>query len=108
MLDRFRAAMDDDLSTPQAMALLFDAVRRANADAAVAAAAAAFQIAAAVGLELRAEEGEVGDDAAELARRRDEARAARDWATADSLRDEFVALGYEVSAGPEGTAIRRR
>ena len=30
VLDRFRAAMDDDLDTPKAMALLFDTVRRAN------------------------------------------------------------------------------
>jgi cysteinyl-tRNA synthetase len=108
VLARFRSAMDDDLSTPAAMALLFDAVRAANADDDLAAAAAAFEIARAVGLELRTGGDEVGDDAAALARRRDEARAAKDWATADSLRDELVSLGYEVSDGPEGTVIRKR
>ena len=46
--------------------------------------------------------------AVESERRRDEARAAKDWATADSLRDELVALGYEVSDGPDGTVIRTR
>ena len=30
VLDAFRAAMDDDLDTPTAMALVFDTVRRAN------------------------------------------------------------------------------
>jgi cysteinyl-tRNA synthetase len=108
LVDRFRAAMDDDLGTPAAMALLFDAVRRANADGDEAAAAAAFEIAGAVGLELRTESGEVGDDAAALARRRDEARSAKDWATADALRDELAGLGYEVNDGPNGTEIRKR
>ena len=59
VLDAFRAAMDDDLDTPKAMALLFDTVRRANKlldagdlDAARPLVAAVFEIAAAVGLEL--------------------------------------------------------
>jgi cysteinyl-tRNA synthetase len=90
------------------MALLFDAVRRANADGDEAAAAAAFVIAGAVGLELRTDSGAVDDDAAELARRRDEARAAKDWATADALRDELGGLGYEVNDGASGTEIRKR
>jgi len=108
ILARFRAAMDDDLGTPAAMALLFDAVRRANADGDETVAAAAFEIAGAVGLELRTETGEVDADAAELAHRRDEARAAKDWATADALRDELAGLGYEVNDGPGGTEIRKR
>jgi cysteinyl-tRNA synthetase len=107
VLDKFRAAMDDDLSTPAAMALLFDAVRAANADDDVAAAAAAFQIAAAVGLDLRAGD-DVEDDASALARQRDDARKAKDWAAADALRDELVARGYEVSDGSDGTVIRKR
>ena len=105
---RFREVMDDDLGTPAAMALLFDLVRRANADGDEAAAAAAFEIAGAVGLELRSESGEVGDDALALAARRDEARAAKDWAAADALRDELVAMGYEVADTPSGTELRRR
>jgi cysteinyl-tRNA synthetase len=112
-LERFRAAMDDDLDTPKAMALVFDLVRRANAllddaDAEVAAplAAAVLEIAGAVGLELQAEKGEVPDEIRELARQRDEARAARDWARADALRHRIVAAGYVVEDAPAGTAVR--
>jgi cysteinyl-tRNA synthetase len=107
-LDRFREVMDDDLGTPAATALLFDLVRRANRDGDGPAAAAAFEIAEAMGLELRSESGAVDESAALLAERRDEARAARDWATADALRDELVGLGYEVNDGPSGTELRRR
>ncbi|MBU6201025.1 MAG: cysteine--tRNA ligase, partial [Acidobacteria bacterium] len=47
VLDRFRASMDDDLDTPTAMSVLFDAVRRANAalDSGDAAAAASLRAA---------------------------------------------------------------
>ena len=58
VLAEFRAAMDDDLDTPRATALIFDTVRRANAafdagdPAAAALAAAVHEICDAVGLEL--------------------------------------------------------
>jgi cysteinyl-tRNA synthetase len=107
-IERFRAVMDDDLGTPAAMALLADLVRTANASGDVAAAAAAFEIAGAVGLELRTESEAIDDDALALAARRDEARAEKDWARADALRDELVALGYEVADTAEGTQLRRR
>jgi cysteinyl-tRNA synthetase len=107
-LARFRELMDDDLSTPAATALLFDLVTRANTDDDLAAAAAAFQICEAVGLELRTTSGEIGEDAAELARQRDAARDNKDWALADSLRDQLIELGYEVSDSASGTALRRR
>jgi cysteinyl-tRNA synthetase len=112
-LERFRAAMDDDLDTPKAMALVFDLVRRANAllgdgvaEAAAPLAAAVLEIAGAVGLELHAEEGEVPGEIRELARRRDDARAAKDWARADALRDRIVAAGYVVEDAPAGTEVR--
>jgi cysteinyl-tRNA synthetase len=105
-LAMFRAYMDDDLATPAAIALLFDLVARANKDDDLAAASAAFSICEAVGLELHAEVGEVAEDALEIARRRDEARAAKDWSTADALRDELSAMGYVVEDGPDGTELR--
>jgi cysteinyl-tRNA synthetase len=110
----FREAMDRDLDTPAVTGLLFDLVRRANSlldrgdDASAAPLAAAVrEIAAAVGLELRADADEVPAEVADLARRRDEARAAKDWATADALRDELQGLGWKVEDGPNGTEVRR-
>jgi cysteinyl-tRNA synthetase len=109
----FRERMDDDLDTPRAMALVFDAVRSANAlladgDAAGAAARGreALECAAAVGL-LAATGGGVSERANLLARQRDEARAARDFDAADRLRDELVGLGYRVEDMSSGTRIYR-
>ena len=44
---------------------------------------------------------------AALLAERDAARAARDWARADALRDELAAVGIEVVDGPAGTTWRR-
>ena len=109
----FRDAMDDDLDTPRVMGLLFGLVRRANqladdGDEAAAAplAAAVLEIGAAVGLELRAGTGEVPEAIAALATERDDARAAKDWASADRLRDEIQAAGFLVEDTPAGTVVR--
>ena len=106
VLDRFRTAMDDDLNTPGAVATLFDAVRRANSDDDLAAAAAALDIAAVLGLEIGGEVGEVPDDIRDLATARDAARAAKDWARADELRDELETAGYVVEDTADGTVVR--
>jgi cysteinyl-tRNA synthetase len=112
-LDRFRAAMDDDLDTPRATALLFDLVRQANTaldagDLATAGpvAAAVREISHALGLELHAGSAAVPDDILELAHARDAARAAKDWARADVLRDEIQAAGYVVEDTAGGTQVR--
>jgi cysteinyl-tRNA synthetase len=39
---------------------------------------------------------------------RDAARAEKDYATSDRLRDELVALGLDVMDGADGTSIRPR
>ena len=47
-------------------------------------------------------------EALELARRRDVARAAKDWAEADALRGQIEALGWAAEDGPDGTRLRSR
>jgi cysteinyl-tRNA synthetase len=113
-LDAFRAAMDDDLDTPKAVAQLFTLVRRANqaaddGDEATAArlAATVREICRALGLELHAGVGEIPEEILDLARRRDSARASKDWSEADRLRDEIQAAGFVVEDTPTGTVVRR-
>jgi cysteinyl-tRNA synthetase len=112
-IDDFRAAMDHDLDTPRVVAQLFTLVRRANqladgGDIASAAplAAAVREITAAVGLDLQADTGAIPAEVAALAARRDRARADKDWAEADRLRDEIQTAGYLVEDTPEGTVVR--
>ncbi len=112
VLREFRTAMDDDLDTPRATALLFDTVRRANAalDADDAGAApliaAVYDIASAVGLVLGVA-SEVDDASSELALALDAARAAKDFAAADAIRAELQAAGWTVETTRDGTSLRR-
>ena len=112
----FVAAMDSDLDPPGALATVFDLARRANAaadadddDGAARAARTAALLAGALGLRLGADgAAEVDDAAAGLVAARDDARASKDWARADALRDELEAAGWLVEDSAEGTRIRRR
>jgi cysteinyl-tRNA synthetase len=112
-LERFRAAMDADLDTPRVMALLSEIRRRANTaldmeDRAEAASlgAAFLEISGALGLVLDAGGDEVPAEVLAVARQRDDARAAKDWAQADALRDQLVADGWVVEDTPSGTQVR--
>jgi cysteinyl-tRNA synthetase len=110
----FRARMDDDLDTPGALAGIFDLVTAAHAGAdagqgerARQLAVTAAVLAAALGLSLRGEAAVVDEETIRLVAERDAARAARDFARADALRDELTAMGWTVEDTPSGTAVRR-
>ncbi len=114
-LERFRTAMDDDLDTPRAMADLSGLVRAANTaldagDTAGAAplAAAVREIATALGLELQAGDEEVPAAIRAIVAQREEARARRDFSTADALRDRLDTLGWVVEDTPQGSRLHRK
>jgi len=109
----FVRVMDSDLDTPAAVAQLFGLVTDGNTalDAgdtttAAALAAAVAEICAAVGLVLDAGGSEIPAEVLERAAARDTARAARDFAAADAIRDALVAEGWVVEDTATGTQVR--
>ena len=113
-IEAFRRHMDDDLDTPQALAHLFETVRTANAaldsrDTAKAAALAAAvrEMAGAVGLDLAGVE-EAPAQVVRLVQEREKARAGRDFAAADRIRDEIAGLGWVVEDTPQGPRVHKR
>jgi cysteinyl-tRNA synthetase len=108
------AVLDDDLNTPLAVALLFDALATANSAADAGDDSRARNLAngvnalfGAMGLSLHAREDDVDVLSADLVTRRDDARTAKDWEEADRLRNELVTLGWVVEDSASGTLIRR-
>jgi len=107
-------AMEDDLDTVRAFSFVFEWVRAANAaldaglnDEAARLVRLVAEATGAVGLELQAQVEGSDPAALALASKRDEARAAKDWASADRLRDELVALGWKVEDSADGTRLRK-
>jgi cysteinyl-tRNA synthetase len=106
--------MDDDLNTAGALAALFEFVREANtllssdpcsADAAVAL-DALREMGGVLGLLTRQETG-IPDEVRALADARAAARAAKNWAESDRLRNELARMGYLVEDTREGQTVRK-
>jgi cysteinyl-tRNA synthetase len=124
--EAFVAAMDDDLGTPAAVAVVHDLVRQGNSQLAEG----ASELAAVTANTVRAMLSVLGLDPADphwsqessdsterltsavdvlvrgLLDRRQAARAAKDFATADNIRDQIAAAGIEIedtAAGPRWT-----
>ena len=114
--DAFAAAMDDDLAVPTALAVLHGAVLDGNAalaagerDAVAAAARAVLAMAEVLAVEPAGATGDGGRSTAALDAlvraeldARAAARAAKDWATADAVRDRLVAAGVVIEDTAEG------
>ncbi|MDZ8171935.1 cysteine--tRNA ligase [Microbacterium xanthum] len=118
--ERFAAAMDDDLGVPQALAVVHETVRSGNAaveaddrDSVARAFAEVAVMTGVLGLDpLDPVWSGTGDGAAGraldalvrtmLAQRAD-ARAAKDWGTADRIRDAIAAAGITLEDTPHGT-----
>lgn len=115
----FTAAMDDDLSTPAALATVHNVVREGNAaldsDDDAAARAAAGSVRAMLDplgldpLSYPESGGEIGKEhdalstlVDELLEERKRARSEKDFATADALRDRLTKAGIAVEDSPDG------
>ncbi len=120
---RFDAAMDDDFNTPQAFAVMFELVNELNTakrDNSVKAASLAAQLKHLGGvlgllqqhpadfLQGEAKEGGLSNDAIEtLIQQRADAKANKDYAESDRIRDELAAQGVILKDSREGTSWYR-
>jgi cysteinyl-tRNA synthetase len=112
--ERFHAAMDDDFNTPEAIGVLFDLVREVNkaeGEKKFALGAQLRELGEILGcLQLPPEEflqsgGDVDVEYVEaMIQKRIDAKKAKDFATADGVRDELLAQGITLRDGPEGTS----
>jgi cysteinyl-tRNA synthetase len=108
--ERFTVAMDDDINTPQALAVLFDLakeINRARDEGKGVAVAQTLLLELAGVLGLRLEEAVGAMEAAPfielLIQIRGELRAAKQFQLADRIREGLAGLGATLEDGPQGT-----
>ena len=112
---RFDAALDDDLNTPEALAAAFDMLRDANAgfDRGEGTAAERLGIAAFFD-EVRYVFGitrprvDLTREIEEMIRRREEARKSRDFAAADRIRQDLLDRGVLLEDTPQGVRWKKK
>jgi len=93
-------ALDDDFATPRALAVLFRAPPEARDTVA--------EVLGVLGLGSLAVSEQAPAEVEELAAARDAARAERDFAESDRLREAIAELGWEVRDTAEGHDLVRR
>ncbi len=113
---RFKAAMDDDFNTPEAIAVLFELASEANKPGGAEAALLLRRLGGLLGLLERPAEaflkgalpdGWTSGRVEQMIAERNAAKKAKDYAEADRVRAELLAAGIVLEDGPQGTTWRR-
>ena len=113
--ERFIAAMDDDLNTADALGTVFELVREANIAFAQGGShkgagqtlALLRALLGVLGLDACADEDAVPEEIQSLAQQREQARAQKEYARADKLRDEIAQKGYVLEDTAQGPVIKK-
>ncbi len=113
-LDHFLATVRDDLSTPQALGILWESLKSEDftpeekwglieaADAHLGLSLIAPPV-----IQATVPEADLPDTVRDALKKREEARSAKDFAEADRLRNEIEQAGYKVGDRPEGPLVTR-
>ena len=109
----FVKALDDDLNTPKALAIFFEWLRKTNTqmdDNSLE----NKEILSAVNFiekfnsifDLIAEKSDIPSEIADLVKEREEARKKKDWAQADSIRNQIMEIGWIIEDTPDGFKLK--
>lgn len=109
--EKFINSMDDDLNTADGIAAVFDLVSDINTkiinkdvskNVCQKAADIFDELTGVLGLVYNRKSNDINDDIEKLIEERQQARANKDWATADRIRDELKAQGITLKDTPQG------
>lgn len=112
VLKEFGAALADDLNFSKALAVVLPWAGSEPDNAAEALAVLdkinSVLAVAPLGDGSSGSDADGDNDIAALCKAMDDARAAKDWATSDTLRAQLEELGYDVKNSPDGTVAEKR
>ncbi len=106
-IKKFTEAMDSDVNTPAALAVVFDAMAWSRNEGMLSACGSLVHI---IKETFGCFDGQLEDipqNVLDLAAKREQARADKDFAASDQLRDEIIKLGYEVKDTPDGQKLNK-
>ncbi len=103
----FLNAINDDLNMPQAMSVVWNAIKYEKKSKKIADMLLDFD--RVLGLEIgKLEQGEeLPKEILELVEKRKKAREEKDWKLSDNLRDEIIKLGYNIKDTKDGMEISK-
>ena len=106
----FEEAMEDDINTADALSVIFDLVRDANTHLKVESSKKLVQkfydvfktLTDILGIAQKEQQKSLDEEIEELIEQRQQARKAKDWATADKIRDDLKERGIILEDTPHG------
>jgi cysteinyl-tRNA synthetase len=108
-MERFRAAINDDLNMPRALAVTWELVKSDLNPQTKKATILVFDRVLGLRLgEWKPAQEEIPGEILELVEQRQQARRMKRWQDADSLRSQVSEAGYEIEDTPKGPRVKRK
>lgn len=105
---RFLQAINDDLNMPVAMSIVWEVVKNPNKSKQLAELLKKFDLVLGLNLDEEDKKVELPEEILELIEQRKQARANKDWAKSDELRDLISSKGYIVKDSKEGMSVEKQ
>ena len=103
----FLNAINDDLNMPQAMSVVWNAIKYEKKSKEIADMLLDFDRVLGLEIDKLEQEEELPKEILELVEKRKKAREEKDWKLSDNLRDEIIKLGYNIKDTKDGMEISK-
>jgi len=107
--ERFLEAINDDLNMPVAMSIVWEVIKQPKKSKAYQELLLDFDTVLGFDLEhYQKGENTLSEEVQKLVSQRNEARANKNWAESDRIRDILISMGYTVKDSKEGTVVEKQ
>jgi cysteinyl-tRNA synthetase len=109
LLEKFTADINNDMSTPQALAVMWEVFKTSMSDSNKRATLIKFDEILGLGMDkLVTEQLEVPEEVTKIVKEREEARKNKKWDKSDELRDKLADMGWLVEDESFGSKLKKK